>query len=165
MPFSGVNANGANFQKIRPMHKNRAVNLHLIMINWAERLFFFLVVWLTMFSCIYTQAQNSFKMASKIDFLQLKYPGVSGPRTGQVLVKSGKYDRVYPSDPAFLGSKVLLTSFGNTTTEGFNLPADLYYIQSGFFCKREWELEKMTHIPFRFRLGSLADCNAMEGKH
>ena len=47
----------------------------------------------------------------------------------------------------------------------YSQSADLYYIQSGFFCKREWELEKTTHIPFRFRLGSLADCNAMEGKH
>jgi hypothetical protein len=42
---------------------------------------------------------------------------------------------------------------------------DLYYLQSGFFCKREWELEKATHIPFRFRLGSLAELDAMEGKH
>ncbi|HEY2349155.1 MAG TPA: hypothetical protein VGH64_09075, partial [Puia sp.] len=43
-------------------------------------------------------------------------------------------------------------------------PPNIYYIESGFFCKREWEFEKTTHIPFRFRLGSLADCNAMEGK-
>ena len=47
----------------------------------------------------------------------------------------------------------------------YNQPANLYYLQSGYFCKREWELEKATHIPFRFRLGSLADCNALEGKH
>jgi hypothetical protein len=45
------------------------------------------------------------------------------------------------------------------------IPADFYYCQSGFFCKREWELEKATHIPFRFRLGSLDYCNALEGKH
>jgi hypothetical protein len=44
------------------------------------------------------------------------------------------------------------------------IPSDLYYCQSGFFCKREWELEKTTHIPFRFRLGSLDYCNALEGK-
>jgi hypothetical protein len=45
------------------------------------------------------------------------------------------------------------------------IPADFYYCRSGFFCKREWELEKATHIPFRFRLGSLDYCNALEGKH
>jgi hypothetical protein len=165
MPFSGVNADGANFQKIPPIHKNRAVNLHLIMINWAERLFFFLVVWLTMFSCISTQAQNSFKKGSKIDFLQLKYPGGTEDRTGPEPAKSNKNDGIYRSDPLFTGSNFILASFGITSAKGFNLPADLYYIQSGFFCKREWELEKATHIPFRFRLGSLADCNTMEGKH
>jgi hypothetical protein len=165
MPFSGVNADGANFQKIPPIHKNRAVNLHLIMTNWAERLFFFLVVWLTMFSCITTQAQNSFKKTSKIDFLQLKYPGRTVDGTGPGLVKSSKNDGIYRSGPVFLGSNIIFTSSGNITAKGFDLPADLYYIQSGFFCKREWELEKMTHIPFRFRLGSLEDCNTMEGKH
>jgi hypothetical protein len=36
---------------------------------------------------------------------------------------------------------------------------------SAIFCKIEWEMEKSTHIPLRFRLGSLADCNALEGKH
>ena len=44
------------------------------------------------------------------------------------------------------------------------IPSNNYYIQSGFFCKREWEMERSTRIPFRFRLGSLAQCNALEGK-
>ena len=44
------------------------------------------------------------------------------------------------------------------------VPANIYYCQSGFFCKKEWELEKTTHIPFRFRLGSLDYCNVLEGK-
>ena len=34
----------------------------------------------------------------------------------------------------------------------------------GFFCKKEWQLEKVIKIPFKFRLGSVEDCNRLEGK-
>ena len=44
------------------------------------------------------------------------------------------------------------------------LPADFYLQHVGYFCKKEWELEKSVHIPLRFRLGSLEYCNYLEGK-
>jgi hypothetical protein len=40
-----------------------------------------------------------------------------------------------------------------------------FYTQNlGFFCKRELQLEKATKIPFKFRLGSVQQCDWMEGK-
>ncbi len=34
----------------------------------------------------------------------------------------------------------------------------------GFFCKQEIKFEKVIKFPFRFRLGSVADCDRLEGK-
>jgi hypothetical protein len=45
-----------------------------------------------------------------------------------------------------------------------SLADDYYSCHFGFFCKKELEFEKTTHIPLRFRLGSLEQCNALEGK-
>ena len=42
---------------------------------------------------------------------------------------------------------------------------DFYVQHIGFVCKKEWQFEKTTHIPFRFRLGSLENCNYLEGKN
>lgn len=39
-----------------------------------------------------------------------------------------------------------------------------YYQRLGVACKAEYKLEKATRIPFRFRLGSLAQTDYMERK-
>ena len=69
--------------------------------------------------------------------------------------KPGRYP-VYPDQPPAYSSRTFISMSPI-------VPADIYYCQSGFFCKKEWELEKTTHIPFRFRLGSLDYCNVLEG--
>ena len=140
--------------------------------NRPERKISFLVVWLTMFSCILGYGQVFYKMELKADFLKLNYPGepvvhlypnqsiyqtqwCNAPTPGGIIL---------PGPTGYIEQKPY-KGINWSTGSGYTQPADFYYMQSGFFCKREWEFEKATHIPLRFRLGSLADCNAMEGKH
>lgn len=44
------------------------------------------------------------------------------------------------------------------------VPANLAAQRLPFFCDKEYKLEKLTKIPFRFRLGSVDYCDKMEGK-
>jgi hypothetical protein len=44
------------------------------------------------------------------------------------------------------------------------LPADFYSKQLGFFCKQEIKMDKVTKFPIRFRLGTVEQCNWLEGK-
>lgn len=41
---------------------------------------------------------------------------------------------------------------------------DYYSRHLGFFCKQEIKMDKAFKIPFRFRLGSMEQCNWLEGK-
>ncbi|MCW3092257.1 MAG: hypothetical protein JWN83_1701 [Chitinophagaceae bacterium] len=44
------------------------------------------------------------------------------------------------------------------------IPQDYYTQHFGIICKKELAFEKATKIPFRFRLGSLQQCNYLEEK-
>ena len=44
------------------------------------------------------------------------------------------------------------------------LPGNFYTEHFGFFCKKEWQLEKLVKVPFKFRLGSIQQADYLEGK-
>jgi hypothetical protein len=40
----------------------------------------------------------------------------------------------------------------------------IYTRNFGFFCRKELQIEKATSLKFRFRLGSVQQCDLLEGK-
>ncbi len=44
------------------------------------------------------------------------------------------------------------------------LAPNYYSTQLGFFCKQEIKFEKISKIPLKFRLGSVDECDRLEGK-
>ncbi|WP_315819240.1 hypothetical protein [Paraflavitalea speifideaquila] len=52
----------------------------------------------------------------------------------------------------------------NVLTPVSPIRQDFYTQHFGFFCRQELHLEKLSRMPLRFRLGSLKDCNYLEGK-
>jgi hypothetical protein len=55
--------------------------------------------------------------------------------------------------------------FINFTPVSYSLISPGFYTQHfGFFCKKELQMGKITKVPFKFRLGSVQQCDWMEGK-
>jgi hypothetical protein len=140
--------------------------------NRLQRLNFFLVVWFTMISFLSGWGQNISAIKPKKDFLDLPCPGVPVAKLypGLPLYESQMICFPTPEQVEQMGVSAQIkqnpfNGFSWSMDGSYIQPPNIYYLQSGFFCKREWEFEKTTHIPFRFRLGSLAECNAMEGKN
>ncbi len=141
--------------------------------NRPERLICFLVVWLTMFSCISGEGQILLKKTDLTpDFNHLWLPGSDMAKNAFEAQMWGRRRDLDQSRGVTFARSFTDQEFTirpdisrSLISQEYSIPPDFYYIQSGFFCKREWEIEKATHIPFRFRLGSLADCDALEGKH
>ncbi len=44
------------------------------------------------------------------------------------------------------------------------LPGNFYTKNLGFFCKQELKFEAVTKVPLKFRLGSVQECDRLEGK-
>jgi len=63
-----------------------------------------------------------------------------------------------PATPTLPLHPLLVSSTKPLLSPGF------YAVNPGFFCKQEIKLEKAIKVPFKFRLGSVQQCDAMEGK-
>lgn len=63
----------------------------------------------------------------------------------------------------FSPSNLLVKNPKNIVLNGF-YSLETYKMGLGFFCKKELELDKITPMPIRFRLGSLEYVNWMERK-
>ncbi|MDF2191134.1 hypothetical protein [Paraflavitalea sp. CAU 1676] len=50
------------------------------------------------------------------------------------------------------------------TTTPAGIRDDHYTKHFGFFCRQELQFEKASGLPLRFRLGSVKDCDYLEGK-
>lgn len=125
--------------------------------NLRQRIISFLVVWLTMFSSIYASGQNISESGLKRDFLHLSLPG-----TG---IQTMTHNSESQGRPDLAHGILFINSLNKRSDDVYPVKIYMYNSPQAIFCKMEWEMEKATHIPLRFRLGSLADCNMLEGKH
>lgn len=105
-----------------------------------------------------------------------------------IFVASGAFGQITPQKTAFFDHIYSLKSVSKNNYRAYNnihrmtskIPAraeiylrptlfslitpDHYTQNFGFFCKKELQFEKITKVPFKFRLGSVQYCDWMEGK-
>jgi hypothetical protein len=97
---------------------------------------------------------NSVTEKSRVAFSRLDTPNF------YKLYLAKKVNKFYSGLPAFKTTNENKPIISTTPIISSN-----FYTQNfGFFCKKELQLEKITKIPFKFRLGSVQQCDWMEGK-
>lgn len=152
------------------MHKNNAVNLGGKETGMLQRSIKIIVVLFFIGCPVFLRGQkiireyNAFEqMVGKKEgwFMEwLKRNSYSVKR--EILSPTGSFKVSYSRNeatPVDCGSAVI--SFTNAF---LSLPPKAFIQSLGFFCKKELQLDKITPVPFRFRLGSLDYVNWMEQK-
>lgn len=61
-------------------------------------------------------------------------------------------------------AKVHVTGFPSPASVRSLIAPDYYTQHFGWVCKKELALEKLMKVPLKIRLGSLQQCNYLEGK-
>lgn len=65
-------------------------------------------------------------------------------------------------NPQITADNLAINPVSNTSIK--TIPATFYYNSLGFFCQKELQMEKTFKFPVKFRLGSVAYTDEMEGK-
>jgi hypothetical protein len=129
--------------------RNFAVNLHTKPRNMSRPC---ICLFLNLFVCLAlkTSAQQGFDST-----MQFKSNGLYNRNVATGLT----YLKPLPTS--------LFNSLGSTSSAPLlrTLPSNFYASNLGFFCSKEIQIEKVTKIPFRFRLGSVQYTDNMEGKN
>ena len=153
--------------KGRADRKNQAVNLRKKEGLTVQRKKTFLVVCLSILM-VGTRAQQPSPVPvekivpghlvfAKMSFIpRLSFPAMAGQR----MLAGGTAGPTLQHPPFHVPDM----SAYYPAAEPLYMGAGSYYEQLGFFCKRELDIQKATHLPVFFRLGSLESCNKLEGK-
>ena len=114
-----------------------------------ERRFYFVVVLIFLFNGeIFAQEKNVENLGlNNSSFVVKRHLG--NEKKELVMALLGE-ESMPPQKPVFAGSNTAFLLQPNIPTT--------------FFCKKEWQFEKATSIPLRFRLGSLAYTDYLEKK-
>ena len=100
----------------------------------------------------YKSSENNALFLSNLTFQKSSKVNIS--KTFHLTSNKKSINEKISIKPVFLLSPVSCSVIG----------ADYYTQGFGFFCKKELQIEKVTKIPFRFRLGSLQYNDYLEGK-
>jgi hypothetical protein len=77
---------------------------------------------------------------------------------------SQKFQKYYRK-PKQVCDSLIKAPFSFLNTKPITVISSNFYTQNfGFFCKKELQLEKAIKLPLKFRLGSVEQCDWLEGK-